>query len=288
VATDEWTPMVLPRWMDGELAKFDGIVWFRREIDVPETMAGRPLELALGPVDDSDITWVNGVQVGETPTEGFYAVPRHYPLPAGLVHAGRNTVVVRVLDRLYGGGIAGYPTELRLVTRDTPALAIPLAGVWRYRIGVESKVMPPAPAAPGDNATGLYNGMIAPLTRFPIRGVIWYQGEANVSQGPLYRDLLTALIRSWRAAWHDDFPFLIIQLPNLGKVPTQPTDSALARFREAQQQVLAEPHTGMIVTIDVGEPGNLHPKNKQEVGRRLALLAERDVYDQRVIAVGPI
>jgi len=141
----------------------------------------------------------------------------------------------------------------------------------------------------GAAPTYLYNGMIAPLTRMPIRGVIWYQGEGNVGKAALYRKLLTAMIRDWRATWQvGNFPFLIVQLPNLGATPAQPAESRMAEFREAQQQVLAEPQTGMIVTIDIGDAKILHPPNKQDVGLRLSLLAERIVYGQQVIASGPI
>jgi len=288
-AVTDWKTMDLPRWMDGEMYQYLGVVWFRRDIEVPAEMAGRPLDLALGPVDDADITWVNGVPVGETMADGCYAQPRLYQLPAGLVHAGRNTVVVRVLNRGYGGGLPGYRTELRLVTRDTPVRALSLAGPWSYRIGFALKDAPPVTFALDTGPGDLYNGIIAPLTRYPIRGVLWYQGESNVGRAGQYRTLLTAMIRSWRTAWGvGDFPFFIVQLPNLGKTNAEPTESAMAEFREAQQQVTAEPHTGLIVTIDVGDPALLHPLNKQDVGLRLALLAARDVYGQRVIAAGPV
>lgn len=287
--TTDWKTMELPRWMDSELANFDGVVWFRRDIDVPAALAARPLDLSLGPVDDMDITWVNGVKVGEMMDEGCYAIPRHYHLPAGLVRAGRNTVVVRMLDLLYGGGLTGYPTELRLVTRDAPTDALSLADAWRYHTGFAKQDAPAVTFQIGSESTYLYNGIIAPLTRFPIRGAIWYQGESNIGRAAQYRQLLPAMIRSWRAAWKQgDFPFLIVQLPNLGNTPAQPGESAIAELREAQAQTLTEPHTGLVVTIDIGEAAVLHPKNKQDVGLRLALLAANTVYGQKVIATGPV
>ncbi len=175
VDTTAWKTMELPRWMDGEIASYEGVVWFRREFDVPASLAACPLELSLGPVDDMDTTWVNGVQVGEMMGEGRYMLPRHYRLPAGLVHAGRNTVTVRVLNLAYGGGLTGYATELLLQSRTAPSTTLSLAGPWHYHIGFAMKDAPAYPSGSGSDPTLLFNGIIAPLARFPIRGVAWYR-----------------------------------------------------------------------------------------------------------------
>ncbi len=136
--------------------------------------------------------------------------------------------------------------------------------------------------------SNLYNAMLAPLTQLPIRGVVWYQGEANARSGRAYRDWLEVLIQDWRQAWGDeDLPFLGVQIPNFAPVQNRPLESWWAELRESQAVALEGPHRGMAVTIDIGETTNIHPTNKQEVGRRLGLLALRDVYEQDVAASGP-
>jgi sialate O-acetylesterase len=136
---------------------------------------------------------------------------------------------------------------------------------------------------------GLFNGMIAPLIPYAIRGVIWYQGEGNAGRAWQYRKLLPTLIRSWRSAWHqDDFPFLIVQLPNFGERRAEPSESEWAELREAQLKALALPNTGLAVTIDVGEPRNVHPRDKRPVGQRLARWALGEVYRIEDVYSGPL
>ncbi len=149
---------------------------------------------------------------------------------------------------------------------------------------------PRAPIGPGTAyvPAGLYNGMIAPLQPYALRGALWYQGESNWRRPDEYAELFPAMIRAWRAQWNQgDFPFYFIQLANY-QVPDDPTGRGWAWLREAQTKALALPHTGMAVAIDIGDPKDIHPRDKQEVGRRLALLARTQVYDISGDASGPV
>jgi sialate O-acetylesterase len=297
-----WAKMELPQVWENAGLPIDGAVWFRREVTLPEAWAGHELALSLGALDDFDTTYWNGERIGATGAETpmYYAAPRHYTVPARLAKAGRNVVAVRVFDHFGNGGFAGTPAQLSVGLADASAAPLPLAGPWLYKI---ERRLPPAkadwnsrPAALGaddpQSATVLWNGMLAPLaTGTPsFAGVIWYQGEANVGRATQYRTLFPTMIRAWRAAFHDPaLPFLYVQLPNyddpLGKAPLG--EGGWAELREAQSAALREPKTAMAVTLDVGERENLHPRNKREVGRRLALAALKLVYGRDLPIAGP-
>ena len=158
----------------------------------------------------------------------------------------------------------------------------------------DNQPLPPEPGAPKEGAKStppsqLFNGMISPLLPYSIRGVVWYQGESNTRNPQLYRKLFPVLVRSWRQSWgQGDFPFLFVQLPGFLLKKSFPTDSAWAELREAQAMALKLPKTAMAVTIDIGDEHTLHPLNKQEVGRRLALAARANVYGEEVVASGPV
>ncbi|MBV9868500.1 MAG: hypothetical protein JO316_24355 [Abitibacteriaceae bacterium] len=150
---------------------------------------------------------------------------------------------------------------------------------------------PAAPEGPDSphRPASLYNGMIAPLIPYGIKGVIWYQGESNAGNAKLYQKLFPTMIQNWRHNWGEgDFPFLFVQLANYMKREEQPSESNWAELREAQTMTLSQPNTAMAVTIDVGEAGDIHPKNKQEVGHRLALAALGTTYGQKVEYSGPL
>jgi sialate O-acetylesterase len=209
---------------------------------------------------------------------------------------------VRVFDHYGGGGFAGSPAQMtvrRAAGADGDEPSLSLAGTWSYK--VERKLKPVVadwntrpkllgtddPSSP----TVLWNALVAPLAGLPIAGVIWYQGESNVARAAQYRTLFTLMIRGWRAAWNDPkLPFLFVQLPNYedaGAPKTPLGESAWADLREAQAHAIREPRTAMAVTLDIGEAKDIHPREKQEVGRRLALLALKMVYGRDVIAFGP-
>ncbi|HLK93355.1 MAG TPA: sialate O-acetylesterase [Polyangia bacterium] len=306
-----WAGMQIPQVWENAGLNIDGAVWFRREVTIPAPWAGRDLSLSLGAIDDFDVTYWNGERVGATGAETpqYYAAARHYVVPARLVKAGRNIVAVRVFDHYGSGGFAGSAAQLSVGPVDPPAALapapgaapLPLAGTWQYKI---ERRLPPAvvdwstrPAVLGaddpQSATVLWNAMLAPLTvpsPLPLAGVIWYQGESNVGRAAQYRALFPTMIRAWRTAFHEPtLPFLYVQLPNfddpVAKAPIG--EGGWAELREAQATALREPRTGMAVALDVGESANLHPRNKHEVGRRLALQALRMVYGRDVLAIGP-
>jgi sialate O-acetylesterase len=281
-----WPTMALPGLWEATpgLNTYDGVVWFRKEIDLPARMAGQSLTLTLGKIDDADSTFFNGVKVG---SDSGYDQLRRYQVPATLVRPGRNVIAVRVVDTGGGGGIAGTPAELVL---SGVGQSLPLAGAWQYQVGLDPQDVP-APPFPGGGQmapTALYNSMIAPLIPLAIKGVIWYQGETNADRAAQYRTLFPALINDWRQHWGAELPFLFVQLANFQPTKPQPSESAWAELREAQAQALHLPRTGMATAIDIGNPADIHPHNKQEVGRRLALAARRTAYgDTKLVASGP-
>jgi sialate O-acetylesterase len=293
-----WQRMRLPQHWEAAGLAIDGAVWFRKTVEVPATWAGKDLALGLGPIDDFDITYFNGAKVGaigrETPN--FYMTPRKYTIPGSLVHAGRNLIAVRVFDHYGEGGFGGTAAEMSLGLAG--ASSITLAGDWLYKVEmsveplkVDFSTQPVAPLAAGNpnTPTVLYNAMLAPLTPYAIRGAIWYQGESNTGRARQYQSLFPAMIGNWRAAWGEgDFPFLFVQLANFQARQPEPGESNWAELREAQLMTLKAPATGMAVTIDIGEAGDIHPKNKQDVGHRLALAALAKTYAQGGEFSGPL
>lgn len=285
-----WKTMKLPNgWENAGLPAFDGIVWFRKEVTIPAEWAGKELTLQLGPIDDSNTAWFNGVQVGST--DGW-TVNRAYKIPATLVKAGKVVIAVRVLDTGGGGGLYGQPAQMRLSRTDDPA-SISLAEDWQYQVSLELAKATPPPARLDSNpnqVSVLYNGMIAPLLPFAIKGAIWYQGESNAGNPTQYKTLLPTMIKDWRARFGvGDFPFFIVSLANFMGVQKTPVESGWAELREAQwltAQTL--PKTGIAMAIDIGDAGDIHPKNKQEVGRRLALAAEAIAYGKKIEYSGPM
>lgn len=284
----DWKTMGLPaKWEDAGLPDFDGIVWFRREVDVPADAAGKEATLSLGPIDDRDTTWVNGIKVGEN---SLYNANRVYKIPAGVLKAGRNVIAVRVLDTGGAGGLYGSADQLRL---DAGGASIPLHGDWRYRAGAPLAKLTPVPVDTTNNpnvATVLYNGMIAPVLPYGIKGAIWYQGESNAGRAYQYRTLLPTMIRDWRNRWDvGPFPFFIVQLANFMQTDTEPKDDAWPELREAQEMAARSVGKSAIATaIDIGDAADIHPKNKQEVGRRLALDALAIAYGKKVEYSGPV
>jgi len=273
------------KWGVPELEAFDGMVWYRTTVELSAEQAAQDAVLALGPADEIDTTWVNGRAVGSTYGAGG---GREYRLPPGLLQAGTNTVVVNVLDTYRDGGLAGPAEAHALVLAD--GTRVPLAGGWQYRVVPPELGTPPR--APWQSAAGLstlYNGMIAPLGGYGLRGALWYQGESNTFEHAIYADLLRALRSDWRRQFGAKLPLMIVQLPNFGTPPTAPGESDWANMRQAQKQVADEdPGTGLVVTIDIGDRYDIHPTNKQELGRRLARAMRHLAYGEKLAPAGPV
>ncbi|HZJ45360.1 MAG TPA: sialate O-acetylesterase [Pyrinomonadaceae bacterium] len=296
--TSDWKSMNLPQFMETAGLKIDGAVWFRKEIEIPEAWAGKPLELNLAAIDDYDTTYFNGKRVGGigADTPNSYSVPRHYQVPGDLVKAGRNVIAVRVFD---SAGEGGFGTGRMVLGPEglTDSQKLALAGPWSYKVesGLEPKTpdwgsRPEAPGPTNQNSPGvLYNAMIAPIVPYSIRGAIWYQGESNAGRAFQYRTLFPTMIRNWRTIWGEgDFPFYFVQLANWQPIKPEPDESEWAELREAQTMTLREPNTGMAVIIDIGDTNDIHPRNKTDVGHRLALWALANTYNQKIEYSGPL
>jgi len=287
VDLSSWKTMSLPAlWEEAGMPGFDGVVWFRKNVTIPQSWAGKDLKVNLGTIDDNDVTFFDGEKIGQT--EGFN-VPRVYTIPENKVKAGTFALVVRVLDGMGNGGIFGDKNILSLVSAGGERLS--LDGEWQYKVGLNFKDVAPIPTSnDGPNRTTvLYNAMINPYLQFPIKGAIWYQGESNAGRANQYRTLFPAMIKDWRKSWNQpNFPFYFVQLANFMKVDAEPVSSEWAELRDAQRETLLLPNTGMAVSIDIGDAVDIHPKNKQDVGKRLAFIALAKDYGVKIPYSGPI
>ncbi|MFD1144165.1 sialate O-acetylesterase [Larkinella insperata] len=278
-----WQTLRLPDLFDRKaVPNFDGVVWFRRDITVPDDLAGKEMKLSMGPIDDADETYVNGVKVGST---GVHSTERHYTIPAGTLKPGRNVIAVRVEDTGGGGGFMARDNQFQMTGNGK---ILSLAGDWKFRVADYNRTF----ALTNPNLTGtiLYNSMINPLIPYAMQGVIWYQGETNAGRAYQYRKAFPLMISDWRKRWgQGDFPFLFVQLASFNAANGNSANgSTWAELREAQTQTLALPNTGMAVTSDIGEAGDIHPKNKQDVGKRLAVNALKTVYGLDRVSSGPV
>jgi len=298
----QWEPMAVPsRWEDKEL-HVDGVVWFRRTVAIPEAWAGKELVLELGPIDDGDTTYFNNHRVGHTRPDqtNSWQQPRSYRVPGDKVQAGAATLAVRVVDTGGYGGMYGNADALKLYPAEGDGQdAINLAGDWKHHVAhqIDPRNNPTrAPSLPfgpehQHSPAGLYNGMIAPLVPYTLRGFIWYQGESNGSRAEQYETLFPGMIQDWRARWgQGDLPFLFVQLANYRQPEETPSDTDWAHLRDAQLKTLRTlPNTGMATIIDIGEAEDIHPRNKQDVGKRLAAWALHHYYGKtEVVPSGPI
>ena len=284
-----WRTINIPGyWEDQGIKDLNGVVWYRREIEVPAAMTGVPAKVFLGRIVDADALYINGEQVGNT----TYQYPqRRYSLPAGVLKPGKNLFVVRVTNN---GGKGGFvPDKPYFIQANNQTLD--LKGYWQYKVG---EVFRPATGSGGgagnfsaqNQPTALYNAMVAPAVNYTLKGILWYQGESNAGNPTEYKKLLPALIADWRNKWQQgNIPFLYVQLPNFMEVNYLPSESNWALMREAALQTLSVPNTAMAVTLDLGEWNDIHPDNKKDVGERLALAAQKLIYgDKEVVSSGPL
>lgn len=278
----KWNSMKAPLLWENQKPSIniDGILWLRKEVVIDEADAGKPAVLKLAMIDDNDVTYVNGVKVGGTTG---YNVPRVYNINAGVLKKGKNIIAVRVEDTGGGGGIYGEQADCSLTIEGKTSS---LAGDWKYR--VEKLIVPGL--GPNDYPSILYNAMIHPIEKLSVKGAIWYQGEANAGRAVEYRKAMPLLINDWRKRFQQPaMPFYFVQLTSFNSANGNSNNgSTWAELREAQAMAAALPHTGMAVTIDVGEATDIHPRNKQDVGKRLAALALQKTYGINKVASGPV
>lgn len=277
-----WTEVEMPRVIrDFGIGPYEGMVWLRKKVLLPESFAGKDLTINLGHPEMNYSLYFNGKEICKII---WNANPTHdYTIPANLVKSGENTVSIR-MAMLWGGGGLNHPKDEIYITDSTSKIS--LAGTWLYKKDLE----PTIPTIQNYHyyPALLFNAMINPLIPYGIKGFIWYQGEANVEAAYDYRKLFPMLIADWRQRWNQgNLPFLYVQLANFKKVKELPAESDWAELREAQTLTLSLPNTGMACAIDIGDADDIHPLNKQEVGRRLALIANKLVYKQGGIASGP-
>lgn len=284
-----WQTINIPTTFNRMGFKQDGTIWFKREVTLPQSWQHSTATISLGKLDDFDQVYFNGVLIGETTknTPHHWLKPRHYTVPSHLIKAGNNTIHVRIFDQYSDGGFTSPARHLKLSHGNKN---IPLAGQWQYQIELQAKPKAVHWASKPKSSfslhnrntpAALYNAMIAPLTHFPIRGVIWYQGEADAGRAKEYTQYFPALIQQWRQAWRDDFPFLFVQLANFEADKRNPRSTTWAELRAAQAQAAnQQPNVGMVTAIDVGNAHDIHPKDKATVGQRLAQKALATVYQQ--------
>ena len=282
-----WASIKVPAlWEEAGYPAMDGVAWYRTAFTLSADEAAKGARVGLGTIDDSDVSWVNGVEVGRT--DLAYNRARVYEVPASALRAGHNVIAVRVEDFGGGGGIYGDPSLLFV---ESGGIRRPLGDAWKFRVSAAS--VSPDGQRINKVPTMLYNKMVQPLLPYPIKGVIWYQGESNADRledAEAYRALFANLILSWRSAWKlGDFPFLWVQLPNYNPPVAEPSSTSnWAAMRESQSAALRLSRTGQAVVIDLGEANDIHPKNKQDVGARLAAVGRVVAYGQHVAHSGPV
>lgn len=279
-APEELTPW--ESWGDPALARFDGMVWYRARVKLSAAQARQAVSLNLSQVDEVDLTWVNGRVVGS----GSGGVERSYKLPANLLKAGENLVVVNALDTYAAGGMYGPKEQRALVLAD--GTRVPLTG-WEYQKAPGGLAPPRAPWEPTAGVSNLYNGMIAPLRNLGLKGAVWYQGESNtqIPEGRAYQKLMSSLMADWRRQFDAPLPFLVVQLANYGPLAAGPVESGWALTREGQRRAVAEDgNAGLAVIYDIGNRDDVHPTNKLDVGKRLARAARHVVYGEKISASG--
>lgn len=278
-----WESMQIPGyWADTKVGNVNGVIWFRKEFYLTDKNTNGSAYLKLGRIVDCDSVFINGKFIGST---GSQYMPRNYEIQNDILNEGKNVIVVRVINYIHKGGfVPGKKYELLISGQK-----INLAGEWNYKIGATSEQLDDH-LFTGKIPTGLFNGGIAPLLNYNIKGVLWYQGESNTSRAFEHYDLFKLLIKDWRKNWKQgDFPFIFVQLPNFVEVNVERTNFDWAIFRESQLKSLSIPNTGMAVAIDIGEYNDIHPVNKKDIGARLALAARKVAYnEQNIVYSGPI
>ena len=283
-----WRNINIPGyWEDQGVKDLNGVVWYRREIDIPASMAEKAAKVFLGRIVDADELYINGKQVGNT----TYQYPqRRYPVPAGLLKAGKNIFVIRVTNSNGKGGFVSDKPYCIFSGTDT----VDLKGYWQYKVGLVNRPFGGGGFGGGginaqNQPAALYNAMVAPEIKYTIKGFCWYQGESNAGKPQEYEKLMLALMNDWRNKWNQGtLPFLYVQLPGFMDYNYLPSESGWAMLREAQLKALSAPNSAMAVAIDLGEWNDIHPDNKKDVGERMALGALKLAYGENIVYSGPL
>ena len=274
-----WGELNVPGlWENQSLGDLDGVVWMRKTITLSAEDIKNKAVLSLSKIDDEDITYVNGIEVGKNTQ---WDAKRVYEIPTNILKEGTNIIAIRIVDNSGGGGIYGDVADLKLILGTK---IIPLDGKWRYKVIVVKTSL-----SPNSYPSLLYNAMVNPLVPYAIQGVLWYQGEANVWRANQYKKAFPLMITDWRTKFKQgDFPFYFVQLSTFNEQNgNSKVGSRWAELREAQAETLKLPNTGMAVTTDIGNAKDIHPTNKQDVGLRLAAIALNNVYSKKQIYSGP-
>ncbi len=291
-----WRQINIPGyWEDQGVKDLNGVVWYRRDIDIPASMVGEKARVFLGRIVDADELYINGVKVGNK----TYQYPqRRYDVPDHLLKAGKNVFVVRVTNNYGKGGFVPDKPYYVFTEKDT----VDLKGYWDYKVGDifkpfdfstvsngNSETPRPRRINPQNEPTSLYNGMVAPYHQIPLKGILWYQGESNTGNPKAYEAYQRTLISGLRTVFNQpNLPFIYAQLPNFMDVAYLPSESNWAELREAQLKASSVPNTAMTVNIELGEWNDIHPDNKKDVGERMALAGLKLAYNEGIVYSGPI
>jgi sialate O-acetylesterase len=299
--TKKWSPMNLPMPDVAHSLNNMGSFWFRIDnVKIPDAWVGKKLTLNLGAIDDGDITWVNGTEIGRTlyDNPNGWRTPRHYALPVDLIKTNSVSIVIRAVNQVFSLGVYGKPVDMSLaLADDAAAQPVSLATTWQGRVGSETDMTKQPfyyntafPEQPHGDLGNFYNGMIAPIAGYGIKGALWYQGESNANEPDVYAEIFPKMINGWRRVWgQGDFPFYFVQLAGFCSLQSFPIEnSSWAEVKEAQMKALALPRTGMAISADIGDAADIHPRNKQDVGKRLALIALANDYRQKIEYSGPM
>ena len=276
---NDWQVVIAPNWEE----RLTGIVWMRKMIEIPKEFKGKEIKFDLGRITNNVTVYFNETKLGTTIGPDFV----EYTVPEKLVKSGKNVITLRVVNTWGKYMSFDGPEDRMKFYAPNGAVIEDLSGPWKYNQNYEPAL--PEVIKYQDYPASLYNAMLAPIIPYGIKGVIWYQGESNAGRAHQYRTLFASMIEDWRIQWGQGYlPFFFVQLANFMDIPEQPTESDWAELREAQLMALNLPNTGMAVTMDIGERFDIHPRNKQDVGHRLALAAKKVVYNQDIVYSGPI
>lgn len=279
-AWGDWPGLSLPDGSAESGVGFVGQLWLSTHVTLTAAQAAQGATLELGRINEEEKSWVNGHGIGGT-SQQPNAV---HVLPKGLLKAGDNSITLNIFCSWRNCGLTGPDTTRQLRFADGSSLL--LDKPWRYK-AVDTLIAPQLPWGPMHGVGLQYNGMIAPIGAYGFKGAIWYQGESNLYFAKTYQPVLESMMRDWRNQFGAGLPFLIVQIPNYGLAPIKPGESLWSDVREAQRKTAeSDAKAALVVTFDVGDAKNLHPPNKQEIGRRLSIAARNLVYGETIAPSG--